>query len=102
MVCSLEKVMAFPSWSVRTSGPSLRRTLLARAIGMWTPPIGVVLMIPEIRRLCIRHFCTHGGAKYSSASSRLRIGVGDFGNCWDTSKHKEVSHEQEVCSPAVG
>ena len=38
----------------------------------------------------------------ASASSRLRIGVGDFGNCWDTSKHKEVSHEQEVCSPAVG
>jgi acyl-coenzyme A thioesterase PaaI-like protein len=38
----------------------------------------------------------------TSASSRLRIGVGDFGNCWDTSKHKEVSHEQEVCSPAVG
>jgi hypothetical protein len=38
----------------------------------------------------------------SSASSRLRIGVGDFGNCWDTSKHKEVSHEQEVCRPAVG
>ena len=37
-----------------------------------------------------------------SASSRLRIGVGDFGNCWDTSKHKEVSHSQEVWSPAVG
>src|SRR5712691_10812627 len=44
----------------------------------------------------------YGGDRIASASSRLRIGVGDFGNCWDTSKHKEVSHEQEVCSPAVG
>src|ERR1035441_9442063 len=26
----------------------------------------------------------------TSASPRLRIGVGDFGNCWDTSGHKEV------------
>src|SRR6266568_1017337 len=38
----------------------------------------------------------------ASASSRLRSGVADFGNCWETAGHKEVSHEQEVRGPAVG
>ena len=38
----------------------------------------------------------------SSASSRLRSGVADFGNCWEASGHKEVSHEQEGRWAAVG
>jgi len=37
----------------------------------------------------------------ASASSRVGSGVGHFGSFWDTSRHKEVSHEQEVCGPAV-
>src|SRR6266702_8803429 len=61
-------------------------------------------------------FCTHACGIYTtfsceglhdlieqtSASSRLRSGVADFGNCWETAGHKEVSHEQEVRGPAVG
>ena len=38
----------------------------------------------------------------SSASSRLRIGVDDFGACWEASDYKEVSHAQEVCCTALG
>ncbi len=34
---------------------------------MWTPPIGLVFMIPEISRVCIRNLCTNVGAKYSRA-----------------------------------
>jgi hypothetical protein len=37
-----------------------------------------------------------------SASSRLRIGVADFGGYWETSGHKEISHEQKVCCASVG
>ena len=37
----------------------------------------------------------------ASASSRVIIGVGHLGSFWDISGHKEVSHEQEVCGPAV-
>jgi hypothetical protein len=42
------------------------------------------------------------GKSTASASSRLRIGVCDFGICWDTSGHKEVSRDQKVHCPAVG
>jgi hypothetical protein len=38
----------------------------------------------------------------TSASSRLKIGVADFGGYWETSGHKEVSHEQKVCCASVG
>ena len=38
----------------------------------------------------------------TSASSSLRSGVADFGNCWETAGHKEVSHAQEVRGSAVG
>ena len=40
--------------------------------------------------------------KATSASSRLRIGVDDFGACWEASDDKEVSHAQEVCCTALG
>jgi hypothetical protein len=38
----------------------------------------------------------------ASAPSRLRIGVADLGTCGEASKHKEVSHEQEVRCAFVG
>jgi hypothetical protein len=38
----------------------------------------------------------------TSASSRLKKGVADFGGCWETSGHKEVFHEQEICCASVG
>src|SRR5712691_9611098 len=66
---------------------------LARRATLSSPPYGRCTGVVKAATTC---------GSGTSASSRLRIGVGDFGNCWDTSKHKEVSHEQEVCSPAVG
>jgi len=38
----------------------------------------------------------------TSALSRLRIGVADFGTYWEAPDHKEVSHEQEVRCASVG
>ena|SRR5437879_13622053 len=37
-----------------------------------------------------------------SAPSRLKVGVAGFGVCWETSIHKEVSHEQEVHRTSFG
>ena len=41
-------------------------------------------------------------APQTSALSRLRIGVADFGTYWEAPDHKEVSHEQEVRCASVG
>jgi hypothetical protein len=38
----------------------------------------------------------------ASAPSRLKVGVAGFGACWETSDHKEVSHEQEVYCTSFG
>ena len=40
--------------------------------------------------------------EYTSAPSRLRIGVADFGACWEASDPKEVSHAQKVRCAFVG